>query len=194
MLALHRRMSLEEYLDFTDGSEFRTELVDGELREMGAESELNVLIGSFLFTIFLQFVPYYCIRRGTEIVVPGRAADTCYPGLLILTEAGVLALAGKKRSCITVEMPAPAIVIEVVSPGKPGEENYDRDYVDKRFEYAVRGILEYWIIDPQRDVVLVLRLKGDRYVETVFIEQAVIVSPTFPTLSITATEILNAGR
>ena len=91
-------------------------------------------------------------------------------------------------------MPAPAIVIEVVSPGKPGEENYDRDYVDKRFEYAVRGILEYWIIDPQRDVVLVLRLKGDRYVETVFIEQAVIVSPTFPTLSITATEILNAGR
>ena len=187
-------MSLEEYLDFTDGSEFRTELVDGELREMGAESELNVLIGSFLFTIFLQFVPYYCIRRGTEIVVPGRAADTRYPDLLILTEAGVLALAGKKRSCITVEMPAPAIVIEVVSPGKPGEENYDRDYVDKRFEYAVRRILEYWIIDPQRDVVLVLRLKGDRYVETVFIEQAVIVSPTFPKLSITATEVLNAGR
>jgi Uma2 family endonuclease len=192
MLTLHRRMTLEEYLDFTDASEFRTELVDGELREMGSESELNVLIGSFLFAIFLQFVPYYCIRRGTEIVVPGRAADTRYPDLLILTEAGVLALAGKKRSCITVEMPAPAIAIEVVSLGKP--ENYDRDYVDKRSEYAVRGIVEYWIIDPQRDVVWVLNLQGDRYVETLFTGNAVILSPTFPGLTITAIQVLNAGR
>jgi Uma2 family endonuclease len=145
MLTLYRRMTLEEYLDFTDGSELRSELVDGALREMGAESELNVLIGSFLFAIFLQFLPYYCIRRGTEIVVPGR-------------------------------------------------ENYDRDDVDKRAEYAARGILEYWIVDPQRDVVLVLKLEGDRYAETACTGRSRIPSPTFPTLSITATEVLNAGR
>ncbi|WP_367889252.1 Uma2 family endonuclease [Leptolyngbya iicbica] len=45
-------------------------------------------------------------------------------------------------------MPAPLLVVEVVSPGKVNE---DRDYRYKRSEYATRGIGEYWIIDPSRD-------------------------------------------
>lgn len=48
------------------------------------------------------------------------------------------------------------MAIEIVSPGKPGEENYDRDYVEKRRESAERGIPEYGIIDPSRQVVLVV--------------------------------------
>ncbi|NJN49181.1 MAG: hypothetical protein HC805_04565 [Alkalinema sp. RL_2_19] len=43
-------------------------------------------------------------------------------------------------------MPVPQLVVEVVSPGEPGEKNYDRDYVEKRCEYAARGIAEYWIV------------------------------------------------
>ncbi|MGB3559020.1 MAG: hypothetical protein WBG66_06520 [Geitlerinemataceae cyanobacterium] len=54
------------------------------------------------------------------------------------------------------EHPAPWMAIEIVSPGKPGEENYDRDYVEKRRESAERGIPEYGIIDPSRQVVLVV--------------------------------------
>jgi Uma2 family endonuclease len=60
-------------------------------------------------------------------------------------------------------MPPPALVVEVVSPGEPGTPNYDRDYVDKPKEYADRGIPEYWIIDPERQVILVLMLAGERY-------------------------------
>ncbi len=54
----------------------------------------------------------------------------------------------------------PAIVVEVVS--KRGE---DRDYVEKREEYLRCGILEYWIFDPYRRKLLVLRRELDVWVE-----------------------------
>jgi Uma2 family endonuclease len=51
----------------------------------------------------------------------------------------VVALTGNHRSTITEDMPAPLLVVEVVSPGKANE---DRDYRYKRSEYAARGIAE----------------------------------------------------
>ena len=49
------------------------------------------------------------------------------------------------------------LVIEVVNEGK---ESRQRDYVDKRREYAAAGIAEYWIVDPQERKITVLVL-GD---------------------------------
>ena len=54
----------------------------------------------------------------------------------------------------------PAIVIEVVSAGQEA-----RDYQDKRADYLVAGVLEYWIIDPQAQSMLVLQRRGDVWVE-----------------------------
>ena len=51
-------------------------------------------------------------------------------------------------------------VIEVVSPD--GEQ---RDYEDKRSEYAAANIPEYWVVDPQRKELLILRLSGNQYVD-----------------------------
>ena len=51
-------------------------------------------------------------------------------------------------------------VLEVVSPDDPS-----RDYVVKRQEYALAGISEYWIADPERERVLVLSLQGEEYQE-----------------------------
>ncbi|MEM9703645.1 MAG: Uma2 family endonuclease, partial [Planctomycetota bacterium] len=36
------------------------------------------------------------------------------------------------------------LCIEVVSPDDP-----DRDYVEKRADYAAAGVSEYWIVDPR---------------------------------------------
>ncbi|MEO0397647.1 MAG: Uma2 family endonuclease [Cyanobacteria bacterium P01_A01_bin.137] len=113
--AAPKRMTLEEYLQYDDGTDTRYELRDGILVDMGAESDINVVIGSLLFSIFLQWVPYYCVRCGTEIAVSDSAANTRYPDLVVLTEKGAAALSGKQRSLITFDMPAPALVVEVVS-------------------------------------------------------------------------------
>ncbi|MEO1294624.1 MAG: Uma2 family endonuclease [Cyanobacteria bacterium J06636_16] len=93
-ISSQQRMTLEEYLAYDDGTNRRYELRDGVLVAMGAESDLNVSIAMFLISVFLQVVPYLRLRRGTEIAVPGENAETRYPDLLVLTEAGKLALTG----------------------------------------------------------------------------------------------------
>ena len=52
------------------------------------------------------------------------------------------------------------LVMEVVSPDDP-----ERDHATKRKEYAEAGIAEYWIVDPQDEAIVVLRLAGQAYVE-----------------------------
>jgi Uma2 family endonuclease len=51
-------------------------------------------------------------------------------------------------------------VVEVTSPS-----NSDLDLVTKRTEYARAGIPEYWIVNPQTELITVLRLENDRYIE-----------------------------
>ncbi|MCS6812153.1 MAG: Uma2 family endonuclease, partial [Cyanobacteria bacterium] len=129
-------MTLEEYLNYDDGTETRYELVDGVLVEMGAETDRNVLIGLFLLVTFSRLLPLAQLRRGTELETPRSKATSRYPDLIVLTEAGSAALVGDQRSLITLEMPAPALVVEVVSPGDEESDNYRRDYIEKRQEYA----------------------------------------------------------
>jgi Uma2 family endonuclease len=193
-VATQKKMSLEEYLSYDDGTDARYELVDGVLVEMGAENDINIMIEGYLVAILLQVAPHYLIRRGTEIEVTGTAAKTRYPDLMVLTEATLSAMTRDKRSLILKDMPPPALVVEVVSPGDPGEENYDRDYIDKRAEYAARKVPEYWLIDPLRQVVLVWTLQNTQYVGRPFTGNQPIVSPTFPGLKLAADQILGAGR
>ncbi len=181
-------------LDPSELPEGNYELVDGVIVEMGAENDGNVLIAGFLFSVLLQFVPHYLMRRGTEIRVSSSLVTSRYPDLMVLTEEIHQSLKRDRRSLITLEMPAPKLVVEVVSPGEPGDPNYDRDYVDKRSEYANRAIPEFWLVDPGRAVVLVLSLAGNAYEETEFRGSDLIQSKQFNQLNLTAQQILTAGE
>ena len=193
--AKQRFRTIEQYaaLDPSDLPEGNYELVDGVIVEMGAESDQNLEIVALLFTVLPQFIPYYLLRKGTEINVPGRLTSR-YPDLMVLTEDTRAAMKRDKRSLVALDMPTPALVIEVVSPGKPGSDNYDRDYVEKPKEFAARGIPEFWQVDPDRAVVTVLTLKGETYRSRAFRGSERIVSLTFLDLQLTANQILNAGR
>ena len=186
-------MTLEEYLVYDDGTDASYELIDGILVEMTAEADINIVIESFLFSIFLKFAPYYCIRRGTEIVVAGKYANTRIPDLIVLTEAGVAALSGDKRSMVMPNMPDPTLAVEVVSSSDINKASRERDYTRKKGEYAQRGILEYWIVDPILAVVWVLTLVDGVYEETKFVGEDSVRSPQFPALNLSAQQILKAG-
>jgi len=192
--AKQRFRTIEEYLDYDDGTDTHYELVDGELVEMGAEKRLNEKIALWLLSQLLQFVPIDLIARGTQISVRGKTATARNPDLMILTEELDQILSQQSQSLITFDMPAPALVVEVVSPGEPGTDNYDRDYVDKPKEYAARGIPEFWQIDPSRSVVIVLTLKDGAYQSREFRGSDRVLSVAFPDLQLTAEQILRAGR
>lgn len=189
-----RFRTIEEYLNYDDGTDTRYELVNGALVEMGAENDINQEIPFFLVSVLLQFVPYYLIRRGTEIVVNSQTATCRVPDLILLNEATRDAMVQDERSAITNQMPPPPLVVEVVSPGETGSDNYDRDYVEKPQEYAARGIAEFWRIDPSRVVVAVLTLKNGAYRSREFRGKEPVVSPLFPNLQLTAEQILRARR
>lgn len=190
MTTVTKKLTLEEYLAYDHGTDTKYELVDGELVEMPPESDKNNLISLYLLSEFLKFVPIQLIRhKDTEIVVTGNRTRVRLPDLMILTEELFVALGGG-RATITQDLPSPALVVEVVSPGKVNE---DRDYRYKRSEYAARGIPEYWIIDPGKEQVTLLTLIDGLYEETVFQGRSRIASATFPNLKLTAAQVLAGG-
>ncbi len=191
MTTTRQRMTLEDYLNYDDGTETRYTLVNGELVVMPSESDLNNVIALYVLSILLQFVPVQRMRRGTEIVVSGSRATTRIPDLMIVSDELDAELAGSRRSIVMLDMPSPEFVMEVVSSG---EENADRDYRYKRSEYAARDIKEYWIVDPIQNQVVVLTLVSGLYEDAIFRGAESIVSPMFPGLDITAEQVLRAGR
>jgi Uma2 family endonuclease len=159
-------MTLAEFLTYDDGTDAVYELENGELRRMPTESEINCLIVSFLFSYFIQVgIPFSQLRTKTEIAVSGLQATVRLPDFMILTHEQVEALRGAPRSLITLDMPPPRLVVEVVSPG---QENIDRDYRYKRSQYESRGIPEYWIVDPLLEQVTVLSWVNGLYEAAVF--------------------------
>jgi len=185
-----RSLTLEEYLHYDDGEEKQYELVDGELVEMPPEGFQNVQSALFLLSQFLRFVSLRQLSNKAEIVISRDRPTVRAPDLTVLSEELADAMQQINRSTVTLDMPAPLLVVEVVSPGKT---NRDRDYIDKRTEYARRGILEYWIVDPQQEQVLVLTLENDAYNETKFEKGDSIRSRLFDHLDLTANQVLNAS-
>ncbi|MGA7935143.1 MAG: Uma2 family endonuclease [Kovacikia sp.] len=70
------------------------------------------------------------------------------------------------------------------------ESTISTDYRAKYSEYAVLDILEYWIVDPLAVQVTICQLKDGRYDEIVVTGERAIVSIVFPSLKLTATQIL----
>ncbi|HEY9631742.1 MAG TPA: Uma2 family endonuclease [Coleofasciculaceae cyanobacterium] len=189
MTVASQKMTLEEYLDYDDGTDTFYELVNGELVEMPPESELNRRIAMFLVIYFAQQgIPSQRLTLKTEIVVSGSRATTRFPDVMILSEELETALEGASRSTVMLDMPPPMLVVEIVSPK---QEN--RDYRYKRSEYGARGIAEYWIVDPMQQKVTVLEWVEGLYEEKVYEGDSPIASPLFGVLNLTTSQILQ-GR
>jgi Uma2 family endonuclease len=189
-----RFATFEEYLVHDNDVELEGyyELIEGELIEVPPESEPNTSSANYLFLSLVQAgVPYRLVHPGKcEIQVPIiRPEDphNRYPDLVVLKPEHILLT--QRRLTITLDMAPPQLVVEVVSPD---HDNRDRDYIHKRNQYAARGIPEYWIIDPELQVVVVLTLEGSSYREVgTFQGNTPIASPSFPELNLPPEQILN---
>jgi Uma2 family endonuclease len=180
-------MMMEEYLAYDDGTDTRYELVNGELVEMPVESQGNASIAKYLLVELIKHVPIALIALNTEVEVMGRRATSRLPDLMVHSEESHAALIGAKRAIILRDMPPPALVIEVVSPGA---ENRDRDYRYKRTEYAARGIAEYWIVDPEMQQITLCLWVNGQYEDTIYTGDTPILSTVIPDFNLSAAQIL----
>ena len=181
-----KKITFEDFLEFDDGTDFMYELENGELIQMASESEINQRIASFLFAYFLQLgIPYYRLRMKSEIAVNSRMVGVRVPDLVIFSEELAAVMQGAKRSLVMLDMPAPDLVVELVSPSQES-----RDYRYKRSEYAARGILEYWVVDAIAQKVTIFQWVEGFYDELVFTGDMVINSPLLGELTLTAAQVL----
>jgi Uma2 family endonuclease len=179
----------DEYLSYDDGTDCLYELFNGELIEVPPESGANFQIATFLLVQFAALIGFRRVRgHGLELEVRGEPRNR-YPDLTIIREEHVQQLAS--RNTIRLSMAPPMLVVEVVSPG---ELQHNRDYVAKRHQYQDIGIPEYWLIDPQEQIVTLLTLQGAVYVESIFRSQDPIVSSQVADLRLSAEQILSAGQ
>lgn len=187
-------MSLEAFFAYDNGTDTQYELENGELLTMPPESDLNERIAVALLIYFAQMgIARECLRITTEIVVTGTKPTVRVPDLLVLSEVGAQVLEGATRSTVTLEMPPPRLVVEVVSPGT---ESIKRDYRYKKSQYEARGIDEYWIVDPiKQQVTVLVRVEG-LYESQVFTGEQTINSPFLQELqveeSLTTAQVLSA--
>ncbi|MFH7243071.1 MAG: Uma2 family endonuclease [Spirulina sp.] len=180
-------LTFEDYLAYDDGTDTRYELVDGELVAMPPESQRNNAIAKRLWAVLLQHVPLERLAyKDTEVEVMGRRARCRIPDLLVHSEESLLAIQDQPRATLTRDMPPPALVVEVVSPG---EANRSRDYRHKRTEYAARGIAEYWIVDPETRQVTICQWVDGQYEDTLFQGNEAIQSTVVPQMALMADQL-----
>jgi Uma2 family endonuclease len=189
MVVTTKLMSIEEYLNYDDGTDTICELVNGELIPMPPESNQNQQVSISLLAYFLRLgISPQLLRNQIAIAVTGGRATARIPDLTILSEDLELELRETNRSTILADMPPPMLVVEVVSP-----KQEQRDYRYKRSEYAARQIPEYWIVDPILNKVTVLELVEGLYEEEIYTAEQIIVSPQFDRFDLTAQQVLTGS-
>jgi Uma2 family endonuclease len=194
-IAATTKMTLAEYLIYDGTTDTRYELVDGELARMSLGTGEHGDISEFLndrFKAEIRRLGLDWVARDMKIGIQsprGTRWETArIPDVVVLPLEQWNSLK-KRESFIPLNEPPPLLVVEVVSPS-----TVTVDYRAKHSEYAVLDIPEYWIVDPIDRKVTVCVLKDGAYTDDVFVDDMIIVSPTFSELGLKASEVLNASR
>lgn len=187
-----RYRSYQEYLEddrLSPEVNYRL-LSTGELIEVASEDDENLRLAIVLMYALFELPGLRnLVRNGNKEIQVNPVGDKQVnrkPDLLVLQPVHRKIA----KQAVTLDTPAPQFVAEFVSPGPESSNNYKRDYIWKRSQYAQIGIPEYWIVDRHRKKVTVLVLEDGAYREAVYEGDSAIASEVFPDLSLTAKQVL----
>jgi Uma2 family endonuclease len=148
------KLTYDDFVQFPDDGR-RHELIDGEhyvtpspnTSHQRIVSNLHWLIRSYLQTrsigeVFLA--PFDVVFSNVDIVEPD---------LLYMSKARAAEVLTPQHVRGT-----PELVVEIGSPG-----TRRRDETIKRRLYERAGVTEYWIVDPELDLIRVYRRSGERF-------------------------------
>ena len=129
------------------------EFTDGHVEVLAMPTMIHQLMVIFLFDALRNFTA--ATNRGTVLLAPFRIRLRTGK----FREPDVTLMLAEHASRISNEYwDAADLVMEVVS-----DDDRRRDLETKRLDYAMAGIPEYWIVDPQLRQIAVLFLDGQHY-------------------------------
>ena len=148
------KLTYEDFLLFPDDGK-RHELIDGEHYVTPSPSRKHqTILGNlhFLIRLWLESHPAGQVYLSPFDVVFTQF-DVVEPDLLFVSNQRAPDIVTEKH----VTGP-PDLVIEIVS-----KATRKRDETTKRHLYERTGVTEYWVVDPELDVVRVYRRRGERF-------------------------------
>ena len=179
---LQGHWTLEQYHDLLDQDEdLRVEFANGCLEFLPVPTEFHENIANYLLFKLYEHLGLRNVHRGGYEIVTANGRGRFPDVLASRTREGF----GPKRAT------AADLVIEVVSPGSV---QHQRDFADKRADYAATGVGEYWIVDPEAKTLMQLRLDGTSYVEVgVFAARQTVTCESIPGFVVVMDDLLKTA-
>jgi Uma2 family endonuclease len=185
------------------GEDNRFELIDGEVFDLEPTGQHERVAGFINTKVCVQIdlagLPWFVLQR--PLFRPANEGITVFrPDIAVIDEVALQDELIWPEQSILTKGGSIKFVAEIVS------SNWQNDYARKFEDYAVLGIPEYWIADhaalggihyigqPKQPTLSICVLVGDVYKVQRLTGDDAIVSPTFPGLNLTATQVLRAGR
>ncbi len=131
----------------------RAELIDGKIYYMAPASTNHQRI---LMNLSYQIKDYIVQKNGSCEVFPAPFAVFLNEDSKNYVEPDISVICDKNKITKNGCMGAPDWIIEIVSPG-----NKSMDYLTKLFKYQNSGVREYWIVDEEKELVLVYRFEKE---------------------------------
>ena len=137
--------TLEDYYSIPD--DIRVELIDGVLYMMSAPTNVHQLIAGKLHAMLLAFIES---KGGSCVpfISPADVQIDCDDRSMLQPDVFVVCRHDKIKRRNT--QGCPDLVIEVLSPS-----SRKKDMQIKRNKYESAGVREYWIVDPEKEKVIV---------------------------------------
>ena len=145
--------TLEDYLALPD--ERRVELIDGVIYDMSAPTGYHQLIAGSLYRMLVDWINR---RQGKcmPFISPVDVQLDCDNRTIV--QPDVLILCDKDKYTPARIVGAPDFVAEVLS-----KSTRSKDIFIKLNKYKNAGVREYWMIDPEKKIVMVWHFEKDDY-------------------------------
>lgn len=166
----------------------RIELFKGKILKMSPapnrkHQEISFSISGIFYNSFKNkpckvYIAPFDVRIPRDSKEDEKVYTVVQPDICVICDENKL----DDKGCIG----APDLIIEILSPGNSKKE------MKQKFElYEEAGVLEYWIIDPDRESVLINVLENGKYKTLRPVADDYVVSHIFPNLKIHTDNIFN---
>jgi len=157
-------MDNNENIDLIDGVLYRRNepYMHGEpsSRHMDIVRELTVELGVFLRGKSCKlYTNPYMVKLNKNTVI--------HPDLSVICDKNKMT----DRGCVG----APDLVIKILSPSNAGD-----DIFKKYNQYLFAGVKEYWIVDPDKNIITVYTLEDNNYHAKLYTEKDILLVSVLP--------------
>ncbi|MBO5352495.1 MAG: Uma2 family endonuclease [Lachnospiraceae bacterium] len=154
----------EDYYNLPE--DIRAELIDGQIYYQAAPSRIHQKLVMLLSKTIANYID---AKGGSCEVYPAPFAVKLRKDRKNIVEPDISVICDKNKLTKEGCLGAPDWIIEIVSPG-----NSSHDYVRKLTLYMDTKVREYWIVDPEKEHVIVYHLEKKLFDMTTYTFQDIV--------------------